>query len=278
MTRMLKRALKEVLDPSELDRLISAFDQIGGIIVVRIPETLMHRRAVIGKTLFDQVKSAESVFCQSSDVKGDYRVRNLELLAGIDSTVTEYKEHGCRFEVDVQKAFFSPRLSAERLRIAGLIKDSETIVNMFAGIGTFSIVAARLRRCTVYSIDINPEASRLCERNIARNRLKGKVVSLNGNAPEIIREELADAATRTLMLLPERSDEFLGSALEATRDGGTIHFYAHTSSCRRDRAPSAAKKHFVAVCPVQHTILSSRSVRAVGPRYYQTVVDAQISK
>ncbi len=278
MTRMLRRALDGVLTGLEGAELFSAFDQIGSIIIVRIPDSLLEKRRIIGEALLGQVKTAESVFYQSSEVGGDFRTRGLELIAGADSTETEYRENGCRFVVDVQKAFFSPRLSTERLRIAGLARDSDVIVNMFAGVGTFSVVAAKNKKCTVYSIDANPEASKLCEKNVSMNRLAGRVIPINADAAEVIGERLQDAATRTLMLLPERSDEFLGSAIAATRDGGIIHYYSHTRSEKRQGAPGIAEGHFAGVCPARHEILCSKNVRAVGPRYYQTVVDARISK
>ena len=56
---------------------------------------------------------------------------------------TEYKEFGCKFIVDVENAFFSPRLSTERERIANLIHDGEVVTNMFAGVGMFSIMASK---------------------------------------------------------------------------------------------------------------------------------------
>ena len=166
---MLKKALESVLTPKESDELIAAFDQIGDIIIVRIPDSLLGKKKLIGQTLLEEVKIARSVFYQSSPVEGDFRTRNLEILAGEDSTETEYKEFGCRFKVDVANAFFSPRLSTERERIANLIQEGEAVVNMFAGVGMFSIMAAKQKKCTVYSIDINPIASKLCKKNIELN-------------------------------------------------------------------------------------------------------------
>lgn len=275
---MLRRALEGALTPAECDLLFSAFDQIGGIIVVRIPDSLLARKELIGRTLLEQVKPARSVYCQLSDVRGEHRTRDLELLAGEDSTRTEYRENGCRFAVDVEHAFVSPRLSTERERIAGLVRDGETVVNMFAGVGMFSIVAARQRRCTVHSIDINPLAIRLCQESIAMNRLAGSVLPVCGDAARIIGERLRGASDRTLMLLPERSDEFLEAAVAATRDGGTVHYYSHIHADRRGDAPALAEGHYLEVAPPGSRILNSRIVRAVGPRYYQTVVDAEVRK
>ena len=71
------------------------------------------------------------MFYQASAVEGDFRTRNLEILAGEDNTRTEYKEFGCKFIVDVENAFFSPRLSTERERIANVIQEGEVMTNMF---------------------------------------------------------------------------------------------------------------------------------------------------
>jgi tRNA (guanine37-N1)-methyltransferase len=125
---MLKKSLEGILTEQESEEVFSAFDQIGDIIIVRIPDLLLSKKKIIGETLLEQVKSANSVFFQSSPVEGDFRTRDLELLAGENKTQTEYKEFGCRFAVDVQKAFFSPRLSTERDRISDLISDGETII------------------------------------------------------------------------------------------------------------------------------------------------------
>ncbi len=280
---MLKKALDGVLTPNESEMLISAFDQIGGIIIVQIPDALLPKKQIIGETLLAEVKVARSVFYQTSIVKGNFRTRDLKILAGEDNTKTQYRECGCRFVVDVQNAFFSPRLSTERARIADLAQDDETVINMFAGVGMFSIMAARKKKCTVYSLDINPVATDLCRQNIQLNKLAGQVIPVNGDASEIIQDRLLGASDRTLMLLPERSDEFLETAFSATRSGGIIHYYCHIHADRKSDAASLSEQHYLqqvnAIAPdIGSEIMGSRLVRPVGPRYYQTVVDARIYK
>lgn len=275
---MLKKALENVLSEKESEDLFSAFDQIGDIIIVRIPDSLLSKKKIIGETLLEQVKTAKSVFYQSSSVEGDFRTRDLEILAGVDKTETEYKEFGCRFIVDVEKAFFSPRLSTERDRIAELVQDGEIVINMFGGVGMFSIIAAKRKKCTVYNIDINPIAAKLCEKNIKLNKLVGKVVSIHGDAAKIIEEQFRDQVDRVLMLLPERSDEFLNSAILATKSNGIIHYYSHIHADKKSQAAKLSEKHYLDTTPIKSKILNSKIVRAVGPRYYQTVVDVRIKK
>lgn len=275
---MLKEAVAGVLSEKEISELYGAFDQVGDIIIIRIPDSLLMKKKTIGEILLQQVKTAKSVFYQSSPVEGDFRTRNLELLAGEDRTETEYKEHGCRFRIDVQKTFFSPRLSTERERIANLIEDGETVINMFGGVGMFSIIAAKKKKCTIYNIDINPHAAALCEKNIKLNKLVGKVESIEGNATEIIEKKLEGKGDRVLMLLPERSDEFLDSALKACKKNAMIHYYCHIHGEKKSEVANLAKEHFLEVMKTKSEILGSKIVRPVGPRFYQAVVDAKILK
>ena len=275
---MLKKALENILSEEESEELFSSFDQIGKIIVLRIPDSLKSKKKIIGETLLDKVKTTRSVFYQSSPVEGKFRTRNLEILAGEDNTETEYKESGCRFLVDVEKAFFSPRLSTERERISRLVSDGEIMINMFGGVGMFSILAAKIKNCTVYNIDINPDASLLCEKNIKLNKLDGNVISLNGDARKIIENKLQNLADRVLMLLPEKSDEFLDIATLAVKNNGIIHYYSHIHADKKQDAPKLSEQHYLSIAKSRSEILNSRIVRPVGPRFYQTVVDVKIEK
>lgn len=277
MARFLRRALAGVLGADELGMVVSAFDQMGDIAVIRIPETLYGRRHDIGEALLSNIKVVRGVFCQVSDVSGEYRTRSLERIAGEGGTVTEYKENGCRFVIDVERVFFTPRLSTERARVAGLVKPGDIVLNMFGGAGPYSIQAAKRVPCTVYSIDANPEATALCAKNADLNRLAGEVVAITGDAMES-RDLVPCECDRTIMPLPERSAEFAAAAVRATRDGGTIHYYSHIHADSKRDAAGLAGVEAAGAIPCQTEVLRTRLVRAVGPRYYQTVADVCISK
>ncbi len=279
MPHMLKDALASRLAPSELNMIFSAYDMIGDIVILKIPEGLMQKKDIIGETILRNIKTAKSVFIQTSAVKGDFRLRNLEFLAGENKTETEYKEHACRFKVDVIKAYFSPRLSSERLRVAQMVRDNEVVTNMFGGIGTYSILIAKMNKtCKVYNIDSNAHAANLCELNAKLNKVQDRVFSIFGDAVHVIETKLSRSSDRVLMPLPERAREFVPSAVEALSDNkGIIHYFAHV--CARNKkhgasegAVSAAK----AFKNYRHTLLQTKVVREVGPRLYQIVSDVQL--
>ncbi|MEO9363742.1 MAG: class I SAM-dependent methyltransferase family protein [Nitrososphaera sp.] len=280
MPHMLKNVLAGVLPAEEASQVYSAFDQVGDIVIIKIPDSLAPKKQVVAEAILANVKTAKAVFAQASAVKGDYRIRELEFVAGENRTVTEYREHSCRFRVDVARAYFSPRLSTERQRIASLVQDDETVVNMFAGIGTYSIIIAKaVKTCRVYSIDSNPVANELCIQNAKLNKVSDRVIPLCADATEAIESQLAGVADRVIMPLPERAREFVGPAVLALKERGVVHYFAHVKADGKQKAREAgAKDAAEAFSPYEHEITETTIVREVGPRIYQIVADVKITK
>jgi tRNA (guanine37-N1)-methyltransferase len=279
---MLKNVLAGVLPAEEASQVYSAFDQVGDIVIIKIPDSLAPKKQVVADAILANVKTAKAVFAQASAVKGDYRIRELEFIAGENRTVTDYREHACRFKVDVARAYFSPRLSTERQRIASLVQDGETVVNMFAGIGTYSIIIARaVKTCRVYSIDSNPVANELCIQNAKMNKVADRVVPICADATEAIKARLAGVADRVIMPLPERAREFVGPAVLALKeDGGVVHYFAHVKADGKQKAKeeAGARDAAEAFAPFNCEIMETTVVREVGPRIYQIVADVKITK
>ena len=279
MGSMLKNALKDLFAKEEIERVYSSFDIIGDIIIIKIPEELEEKKEIIAKTLINKIKTVKTVFQQISSVQGEYRTRRLCFLTGINKSSTEYREHGCIFKVDVLKTYFSPRLATERLRVSKLIGNNEIIINMFAGIGTYSIILAKKNPdCIVYSIDSNPYANDLCIINSKLNKVQDRVIPILGNARTIISNQLKGKATRVLMPLPEQAAEFIDSAIMALENNkGIIHYFAHIKAKNKLDALEEGKvnchNHFQCY---QYKIISGKVVREVGPRIYQTVFDLEI--
>ena len=281
MANKLRTLLGDVLTAKEKRSIYSSFDVIGDIVIMKIPDSLLYKKYAIGKRLLDNLKSAKSVFLQTSAIEGVYRLRKLELLAGTNRTVTEHHEHGCRFKVDVRKVYFSPRLSTERLRIAEKVQDNEIVTNMFAGVGTFSILIAKQNpRSVVFNIDSNARASLLCLVNAKLNRVQDRVFPFCGDAKHIASTILSGISNRVLMPLPERAKEFVGSAITCLKQqGGTIHYFAHVGGHnKKDAINEGILNTTNAFKDYNHVIAGTRVVREVGPRLYQIVSDVSVCR
>ncbi len=280
MPHLLKNLLSFILAPNEVSRVYSAFDQIGDIVIIKIPDDLTPKKKLIADIVLANVKTAKAVFAQISPVKGDYRIRELEFVAGENRTITEYREHGCRFRVDVARTYFSPRLSTERLRIASMVREHETIVNMFAGVGTYSIIMAKMNKsCRVYSIDSNNVAADLCQVNARMNKVEDRVISICGDAANVIKEKLAGQADRVLMPLPERAKDFIDPAVLALNKKGVVHYFVHIKAdSKKASLELGLQDVHNAFTKYDHNVQKIRVVREVGPRIYQIVADVSVSE
>jgi len=278
----LKKALVGELTPEECQQLISSYDVVGDIAIIRIRDELKEKGKLIASAIMNANKHVKTVLRQTSGVSGTFRLRGLEWIGGEKKTFTVHVEHGCRFHVDLAASYFSPRLSCERMRIAHLVQSDETVINMFAGVGCFSIIIAKHSKASrIYSIDINPDAIRLMKENIRLNKLENRVIPIEGDAKCVIEKEFVGKADRVLMPLPEKAYEYLNSAIKALKpSGGWIHFYDSTHADKRDYAiPQIITKvsERLENLKVDFKIPNSRIVRTVGPNWYQLALDIMIS-
>jgi tRNA (guanine37-N1)-methyltransferase len=220
-----------------------------------------------------------TVLAKVGAVAGTYRLRELELIAGEQKTVTVHKEHGCQYQVDVATAYFSPRLSHEHNRVASLVQKSETVVDLFAGVGPFSVLIARKNpEVRIYAIDINPKAVEFLKKNIRLNRVDNRVIPIQGNATQVVEDQLLDIADRLVMNLPEKAIEFVDVACKAVKpSGGIIHYYAFVR--RPDSLEDAQQRFSQAVEKAGRKVdafLSARIIRETAPYESQIVLDAKI--
>ena len=250
-----------------------SYDIMGDIIVIEdLAESLMPHREAIGAALLGAYPKTKTCLLKIGKVEGEWRVPTYRLLAGLDKTDTVYTENGLRLRIDLAKAYFSPRLAYERQRIAGMVKEDETLVDMFAGVGPFSLAIAKKVKATVHSIDINPDAIVLLKENISSNRLRGRVYPHCGDAA-VVSGWLAGTADRVIMNLPGSSLNFLKVAVTLLKpNGGLIHIYFFLADPQAAHAASIVKGSLESYCS-QVTIEGVRAVKEVAPKKWQYVVD-----
>jgi len=271
--------LDDKLPPHLLASVPHAIDFVGDIAVVEIPPELEDYKTIVGKAILTTHKRLSTVLAKSSAVGGEYRVREFETIAGVKKTKTVHIEHGCVFHVDLAKAYFSPRLSYEHNRVASLVDEDETVLDMFAGVGPFSIlIAKKHKKVHIYAVDKNPDAIQLLKKNIIVNRVGAKITPILGEAKQIVAEKLKGSSDRVIMNLPERAIEYVDAACEAIKpEGGIIHFYEFTSA---PEPLETAKIRLVEAVKQTNReldeILHSRIVRGTAPFTWQVVVDARI--
>ncbi|MHC1600986.1 MAG: class I SAM-dependent methyltransferase [Candidatus Nezhaarchaeales archaeon] len=277
------RKLAEGVVPVELIKHVpKGFEVIGEIAIINLPRELEDYRFKLAEALLSHLKPRiRLVVRRTSPARDPDRVHNYEILAGNGELETIHRESGCAFKVDISKVFFTSRLQYERSRIASMVKPGEVIVNMFAGVGPFSIVIAkRVPNVKAYSIDINPDAYRLMIENVRLNHVEDKVIPLLGDASQVIEaHNLKGIADRVLMPSPEHAINYLAKAVEVLKAKGYIHYY-DVADPKVD-----VRKHLeyrvsqiLDKLGVKWSITSSRVIRSVAPLKVYACADISITK
>jgi tRNA (guanine37-N1)-methyltransferase len=282
LKKTLLSLLSEVMSPEELSHVCSSYDIVGDIAIIRLTSASNRNAKRIAETIMSIHNNVKTVLAQTGAVGGDFRLRSLTHIAGENRTRTIHRESGCFFAVDVNTCYFSPRLSHERMRIANLVQPEERVVNMFAGVGCFSIIIAKhVNGAKVYSIDINPAAFQFMTENVRINRVYGKVIPMLGDAKQIVENQLGGCADRVLMPLPEKAFEYLPHAVSALKSsGGWIHVHTFEHATKTEKPAEKAEqkvKKSLDDLGASYEVSLVRVVRSTGPKWWQLVADVHVN-
>ncbi len=164
--------LEGKLTKKELSLVPSAFDTIGNIIILEIKQGLVKKEKIVAEALLKLNKNIKTVSKKIGIHGGVFRTQKLKILAGERKKQTTYIENGVKIRLDVEKVYFSPRLSNERKRIMKLVKPGESILVMFSGCGPYPLVLAKNTKAKeIYGVEINPVAHKYSLENIKLNKI-----------------------------------------------------------------------------------------------------------
>lgn len=217
---LLKESLKKKIPDNELDLLPRSYQILGNVLLIKLNEKIYRHRRKIGKEIMGLIPYVKSVILIKR-IKGVERTPETEVISGSKNTETIHKEHGCLFCLDAAKLMFSKGNKFERIRMAHKIRKTDVVVDMFAGVGYWTIICAK-RAKKVYSIEINPLALRYLNENIKINRLNNVVV-IKGDCRKHS-SKLRNKADKIIMGY-FNSKEFFPHALKIAKKGCVIFYH-----------------------------------------------------
>lgn len=275
--QQLQEKLREKLSDKELELLPSGFQRIGDIIILNIHEELIKFKGIIGKEVLEMF-GVRSVCLKTGEIKGEFREPQIEVISGSKNTETIIKENNCLYKFDVRKLMFAKGNVNERIRIAKLVKKNEVIVDMFAGLGYFSIPIGKLSKAKkLFSIELNPNAFNALEENIKINKIK-IIEAIHGDNKKVV-ENLAEEgikADRILMgYLPPPVD-FLPFAMKIVKSGTILHYedLIRTDFKKEDidKAMNCINNEAEKV-GLRAKLLMAKKVKSYGPKKDHYVLD-----
>jgi len=213
-----RKSYLDILEEKGIKTDAISIDFIGDIAVIRLMNATYVRE--IAEAIIETNRHVKAIYLDKG-VKEDYRIRHLEHIAGEKRTETIHIEYGIKIKLDVAKVYFSPRLAAERMRVAKQIEKGSIVIDMFAGVTPFSLIIAKYAMPKkIYAIDKNPHAIKYAKENIRINKMENTIEVIEGDAKEVVVK--LPEAEHIIMNLPHKSFEFLPLAMEK---GKVLHYY-----------------------------------------------------
>jgi len=275
----LRKELKNQLKDHELVLLPRSYQVLGKILLVKLKPELRKYRKIIGQAILEMFPYIHTV-CLIKGIKKKTRKPDIEIIAGCkqrNSTQTLHKEYGCQFLLDVSEIMWSKGNKEERVRLIKLAKPKEVVVDMFAGIGYFSIFLAKYSKSEkIYSIDINPKAIDYLRKNVWLNNVENKIEILEGDCMKFARL-LEKTADRIIMGYLFDTEKFLPSALKIAKKRCLIHFHRLAKEGEIEKI----KEKIVKIGKKQNCnikISNVRKVKSYKPKVLHLVFDLKITK
>jgi len=244
------------------EKLPASYQLVGDVLLIKFMKIKsLEQKKEIGKAIKEILPYVKTV-CEITGISSEFRVPKIKKLIG-NGTETIHKEHGIKYKLDAAKIMFSKGNLFERQRLLKQVRKNEVVVDMFAGIGYFSLSIAK--KCKkVYAIEKNPVAYKYLKENIKLNRIKN-IVPIKGDNRKVKMNEKAD---RILMGYFPGTEKFLPAAKRMIKKKGIIHYhniYKEKDLWKKPLSELGNTK-----------ILSKKKVKSVAPKTYHVVVDTLV--
>lgn len=242
------------------------YQKIGEIII------LNRKDKEAAERLLSYQPNTKTIMYKTGSIFGKFREPKIKKLAG-NGTVTIHKEHGCKFKIDVEKIMWSKGNHRERIRLISKVQKGEVVVDMFAGIGYFSIPLAKHSKAKkIYAIELNPVSFSYLLDNIKLNRTR-KIEAINADCAKV---EISEKVDRVLMGLLPSAKEYLPNALKLVKNGGMIHYHGLDGE-KPDNLWSEVQE----TCKkkkVKCELVGKSRVKSWNPKKFHWVLDVEIKK
>jgi len=274
---MLKKELEKKLDEKLLEKLPRSYSMIGKVVIIKLKPELEKYKKEIGEAIL-KILPVKTV-CLLKQIRENIRKPEIEIIAG-NGTETVHKEHKCIYKLDVSKVMFSKGNKFEKIRIVKQVKKGEIVVDMFAGIGYFTIPIAKLTQAKkVYAIDINPEAIHYLKENVKLNKVEHKVEIFQGDCKKICitLAKQGIKANRVLMGYIFSTYEFFPYALEIAKENAIIHYHFIAKKEEIEKQIKILEK-IAEEKNVKLKIKEIKKIKSYAPKIYHMVMDISVEK
>ena len=212
------------------------------------------------------------------EVTGRIRKSGVKMLLGDDDWVVR-RENGVDYGYHVTKCMFSAGNVNERRRMGEIVRRGEVIVDLFAGIGYYSLpILVHSEVEHVHCCEWNNDAVESLEWSLERNNVSSLCTVHRGDNRETSKS-IGKVADRIIMGLLPTSERSFEAAMEVLSDsGGVIHVHG---LAKPDEYSEWAEGVMTEICNYREGSsvrkIAVNRVKSYAPRWDHVVLDLEIN-
>ena len=281
---LLTEKLKNKLTEQELELLAllpSGYQKIGEIIIINLKPELKKYEKEIGEIILEIFPKIQTICNKEGGVTGEFRKPQIKIIAGSKNTEVCHLENGIYFCFDIQKIMFAKGNIKERGRLPRQVKREEIIIDMFTGIGYFSVPIAKIAKPKkIYAIELNPDSIKYLKKTIEKNKLKN-IEIIHGDSKQEVEKLVQQGikADRVILGYLPPPIEFIPYAMMIIKKGGMIHYddliNAERTEVDIQKTISIINKE-TEKQGMKAKLINSQKVKSYGPKIDHYVLDIKI--
>ena len=160
-----------------------------------------------------------------SEIVGDKREPTVEMVLGEEDWVIR-RENGIDYGYNLTECMFSAGNVNERRRMGEVVKQGEVVVDLYAGIGYYTLpILVHSQAEHVHCCEWNPNSVRALESNLKDNGVSERC-SLYFGDNRVTANNLKGIADRVILgLLPSSQDGYSVAMRALSESGGVLHIH-----------------------------------------------------
>ncbi len=230
------------------------------------------------RTLWGAVADALGAkrLARMGEVSGEFRESGVEMLLGDDDWVIR-RESGVDYGYAMTRCMFSAGNVNERRRMGEVVAEGEVVVDLYAGIGYYTLPALVHGGATVHACEWNPEAVKALRWGLDANGVEGRCTIHEGDN-RITTESLAGVADRVFLGLLPSSEGGLEVALGvlSTR-GGVLHVHGLAPSEDHGSWVEGVRSSASSLRPGSDLSHDLTRVKSYAPHWDHVVLDLRVA-
>ncbi|MBN2603692.1 MAG: class I SAM-dependent methyltransferase family protein [Candidatus Thermoplasmatota archaeon] len=270
----IKNNLSGLIPGDLIQHLPKKWEKIGDILILKIEKSIKNYEKIIAEN-YACLLNCKGVFKDTGGISGSFRKPSVKWLYGSKDAVTIHRENKIRYKLDISQLMFSSGNMDERIRMANSSNENETVVDLFAGIGYFSIpMAVYSNPKRIYACEINPFAYKfLCE-NILLNDVSDIVRPILGDNRVVAPNNVAD---RIIMGYWDDTQLFLKTAFSCLKNsGGIIHYHIKLPDILVPHKPFEEVENKIKKFKKKAVLMNFKKVKSYAPGIIHAVLDIKI--